>query len=203
MFGIFKKNKDNTSRKLIKSPNDLLVGDLVEFAFDDYQAIAGKTFNVDTMIEIDWGIGPNRLARISYMDDYYLLGRDLSDKNRRVILYKRVHRQEFDKCIDFNIFQHIFEKGYTPMVPVLETVPDEFKMFVEPNSYGENIDCKKASYKEDNKNIAEGFDLYELTGRTDKHFTMSIFVFDGRTEVYFARSFSKSIIENYWPAAGE
>ncbi len=186
-------------RKDIRSPNDLRLGDFVEFGFLPIPKVSNRRFAVVQINEVDYGYGAERSLVLSDETSTIGLSYEAGSQGRTLILTRLLERPDVETLFDKERFAAVFEKGYTSVIPLVAR-PEPLQAWLDQDGYEERTDAAPARFRDGRGVTWVSFDYYELEGMGDPDFTIEIEVYDDDTEVYACRKLRPDAIEAYWPA---
>lgn len=187
-------------RPPLEKPEDLRVGDYVEFGFSDLDALSGRRFRVDQVNAVDYGEGSEASLLLSGESTVIGLSIDRGEGEAGVVVTRLLTRKQVEATFDMEAFGALFDEGFTRDIGVT-AMADDLRPWIDGDGYRETADCVKSRFREDGKERWIDFDFYELTGRGDQSLTVELEVYDGETEVYACRWLPMRVIEKLWPAA--
>ncbi len=213
--GVFNRwsgsDKEVPSR-VLESPKDLQVGDIIKFGFAAQEGIGNKTFTVEAINTSDLGGEDKKKTffTIESTGERFRLavvgnGTDELLEIARQVLPDDV-RQVFDVDAFINLLDpdtgvnHILERIAEPAFLNGWTAP-VYRQEAGHNAYSYSGDYRDRRLPDD-ADEGEAFSYYFLVS-DDRRFALEVQVYDGgRTNVYLITYLPVSKIEELWPAKG-
>ncbi|MGB0747391.1 MAG: hypothetical protein ACPGO3_01475 [Magnetospiraceae bacterium] len=185
-------------KRSLTKPEELTVGDFVEFGEAPLPAISGGLFKVEEANAVDYGDGAEPSFIITRRGITLGFSVDRSDGEAGIVVSRRLKRREVESTFDMEAFGSLFGEGYTKDIPV-QNIAEELQPWIDPEGYRESVDCLRSKFKSGTGKSWEAFEYYELTGIDDDDLTVEIEVYPDDTEVYLCRWFPIALAEKLWP----
>ncbi len=206
--GLFGNNKSTT--RDLSSANDLLPGDIVSFKERLIlpKEIQGQQFELTDIAGYYYsdGIMPELTLRNADNQTFFLSPDD-NDGDPRLLLTRKLSREQVTELFDPDEFAKLFEDDVFPCLKV-QSVPAELEGWLNDN-YQQEEKSVEAYYYERNctTNPPDAYDdddgeelRYHECEAANHDYVLTVEIWDdGSTDVFVGLYVTEDVVENYWP----